>query len=54
MPVFRLVVSVATSTSMVSSVWVVMRSLPSRMAWMAALRISRSNVPIEPPVRWCR
>jgi hypothetical protein len=42
------------STSMASRVFLVMASVPSRMAWTAAERVSLSRLPIMPPVRWCR
>jgi hypothetical protein len=42
------------STWIGSMVFLVICSVPSMTAWIAALRISQSRLPIIPPVRWCR
>jgi hypothetical protein len=42
------------STWIESMVFLVTCSVPSMTAWIAALRISQSRLPIIPPVRWCR
>lgn len=44
----------AMSTGMASMALRVTCSVLSMTAWMAALRISQSRLPIIPPVRWCR
>ena len=44
----------AMSTGMASIAFLVICSVPSMTAWIAALRISQSRLPIIPLVRWCR
>src|SRR5580700_9163404 len=42
----------AMSTWSVSMAFLVICSVPSMTAWIAALRTSQSRLPIIPPVRW--
>jgi len=44
----------AISTWSASMAFLVICSVPSMTAWIAALRISHSRLPIIPLVRWCR